>query len=88
MESHVELLCAPCAAAEAGEDISDIDADGKHWDDWGIRVHTDQIGSNVPAIPAEDGAWWGYCSVPPEGVAWWRALPSLPDHKPIVVTHG
>ncbi len=23
----------------------------------------------------EDGTYWGYTSVPPDKVAWWRALP-------------
>jgi len=41
----------------------------------------DQIGWLVPAVPA-DGGWWGYSSVPDEGVAWWYALPcALPVRR-------
>ena len=29
----------------------------------------------VPAVPDLGGSWWGYTSVPPWWVAWWRALP-------------
>lgn len=42
---------------------------------------TDTIGWRVPAVPTEDGeGFWGYSSVPPEGVAWWRALPTRAVH--------
>lgn len=38
---------------------------------------TDQIGLRVPAVPTEEGdTFWSYSSVPPEGVAWWRGLPT------------
>ncbi len=38
---------------------------------------TDQIGWRVPAVPTEDGeGFWGYSSVPDDGVKWWRALPT------------
>lgn len=30
----------------------------------------------VPAIPNEDGNFWGYTSVPEEGVKWWEELPT------------
>lgn len=36
----------------------------------------DQIGWRVPAVPTENGTtYWGYTSVPPDGVAWWNRLP-------------
>lgn len=40
---------------------------------------TDQLpGSKVPAVPYLDrnGAYWAYCSVPPDEVAWWKSLPN------------
>jgi hypothetical protein len=83
--NHVELHCAPCAAkAEGGRDISSLNADGKiQWRPFETAkytVPTDQIGNMVPAVPTEDGeTFWGYTSVPPEGVRWWRELPSLPS---------
>lgn len=36
-------------------------------------------GWRVPAVPTLDGSWWGYSSVPAEGVAWWKALPLALD---------
>lgn len=75
--SNQSLRCAPCAAAEQGKDISTIDADGLRESAFGGR--TDQIGWLVPAVPTvENNAFWGYTSVPAEGVAWWRRLPTLP----------
>jgi hypothetical protein len=35
---------------------------------------SDSIGWSVPAVPVDD-TFWGYTSVPPEDVAWWKALP-------------
>jgi hypothetical protein len=58
---HIELLCAPCA--EEDQD--------KEWD----PAKGDQIGRYVPAVPTIDGdTYWGYTSVPPEGVKWWHSL--------------
>jgi hypothetical protein len=57
-------------------DISEIDDDGKI--PFEKRWRTDSIGWYVPAVPDEEGVgYWGYGSVPPEGVAWWRGLPTL-----------
>lgn len=50
------------------------------------QAHTDQIGWLVPAVPTElplnaqwqlegESTFWGYTSVPNEGVDWWKALP-------------
>jgi len=39
------------------------------------RDRTDQIGWLVPAVPTEDGSFWGYTSVPPEACEWWYKLP-------------
>lgn len=40
-------------------------------------MKSDQIGWDVPAIPDEENvSYWGYSSVPQEGVEWWKALPS------------
>ncbi len=36
------------------------------------------IGWLVAAVPTEDGkTYWGYTSVPEEGVKWWNALPKV-----------
>lgn len=74
---HQHLLCAPCAAKEQKKDISTIDVDGCRESDFGGK--TDQIGWMIPAIPDEEGdTFWGYTSVPLEGVNWWRKLTTLP----------
>ncbi len=40
--------------------------------------HTDQIGTYVPAVPTEENdTFWGYTSVPQEGVEWWRNLNNM-----------
>lgn len=81
--SHQELACARCAAVAEGCSIADIDADGKRMltgDGFAPnpKIRTDQIGWRVPAVPTEEGdTYWGYTSVPPDGVAWWRRLPTL-----------
>lgn len=76
----IELLCVECAGENQKQDVSDIDVDGRHTSSIISNHRTDQIGWFVPAVPTEDGeAFWGYTSVPDDGVAWWRALPSRPD---------
>lgn len=72
------LRCAMCAAASTGEDISDIDADGRRKSTVIEIARTDQIGYYIPAVPTDDGTFWGYTSVPQDGVEWWKRLPTLP----------
>lgn len=68
------LECAACALYNQEQD-GPVDEDGRRTDKHGME--TDQIGWRVPAVPTEDGrAFWGYTSVPDEGVAWWRRLPT------------
>ena len=77
LAEHQVLLCAACAAPGI-----DVDDDGRRDDDGGRETWTDQLdhaehGSMVPAVPTEDGeTFWGYTSVPEDGVRWWRALPT------------
>jgi hypothetical protein len=57
-------------------DIGDIDENGLR----GIAAphRTDQIGSYVPAVPFEtDVGYWGYMTMPTEGINWWRSLQTL-----------
>lgn len=75
LENQV-LRCCKCAGKSQNKDVSSIDADGKRVDQTGCR--TDQIGWLVPAVPTEDGSYWGYTSVPAEGCIWWRRLPNRP----------
>jgi hypothetical protein len=79
--NHQSLLCGNCACAEQSAQRSD----GKtytveHRDDRGhVQVNGergDQIGWRIPAVPTANGeTYWGYSSVPDEGVEWWLRLP-------------
>lgn len=69
-----QLLCCDCAGKDQEKDVSTMDHRGMRDTDMGP---TDQIGWYVPAVPDEEGlGYWGYTSVPVEGVAWWRSLPT------------
>jgi hypothetical protein len=79
----IELVCASCASKLSNNrDISDMDQEGRYSYDFdGLTppMKTDQIGSYVPAVPTEDGSdYYWYCSVPFEGVEWWKRLPNFP----------
>jgi hypothetical protein len=41
---------------------------------------TDQAGGCVPTVPAQDGGYWGYTSVPDDACAWWDSLPTYPTN--------
>lgn len=65
-ECDVKLFCQECAEKDQGKSI---------------YKGSDQIGWMVPAVPAEapddEGKlnwFWGYSSVPSEGVDWWYSL--------------
>jgi hypothetical protein len=74
---YTKLLCADCAAKDEHEDISDIDADGRHN---GNFYRTDQIGWYIPAVPVEgENTYWGYTSIPQAGCDWWGRLPTKPQ---------
>lgn len=68
-----ELYCADCSMQDQGK-VGEVDADGRRECKYGQK--TDQIGWLVPAVPADDGAFWGYSSVPEDRVQWWRKLPT------------
>ncbi len=83
--NHQSLLCAKCACVEqnarADKGFSVISRP-----DGGVEVridagddyqgyYGDQIGWRIPAVPTADGeTYWGYTSVPDDGVRWWKAL--------------
>lgn len=62
----VELLCVDCAEKDQGK---------KCKLELPMPEYSDQIGWCIPAVPAGDGFYWVYTSVPDEGCAWWDALP-------------
>lgn len=71
---HQTLSCARCE----GKDISDMDEHGRCM--CSITGNkTDMLGLRVPAVPTEkNDRFWGYASMPREGVEWWRKLPTFP----------
>ena len=82
---NLELRCAECAGKNQNKDVADMNPEGKRpyqMVEGGIVQWTDQIGWLVPAVPTEDGeTFWGYTSVPQEGVDWWKNLPNSPQKE-------
>lgn len=71
---HQTLLCVDCAGKKQGRDVSGMNENG-----YEATEQTDQIGNLIPAVPTEENdTFWGYTSVPSEGVEWWRQLPTRP----------
>lgn len=69
----VHLLCVDCAGKDQNRSIRSITKDGYRLIE---GVYTDQIGWLIPAVPTPEGdTYWGYTSVPEEGVNWWKLLP-------------
>ena len=63
--SEIKLMCVDCAHKYQEEDIAEFDV-----------KKCDQIGWMVPAVPTPEGDnFWGYTSVPQDGVDWWHSLP-------------
>lgn len=75
---ETSLYCFRCAGENQGKDVSSINAEGMIPTSHGHV--TDQIGWLLCAIPVEGrDTYWGYTSVPDEGVAWWKKLPNAMD---------
>lgn len=76
---RIKLWCAPCACARM-EVVDDVDSDGYRPNVSSTRsVCIEEL---VPAIPTEENdTFWGYSSVPEEGVKWWRRLPTRLSRK-------
>lgn len=83
--------CSKCGTAQAGlEDTIDDEGRIAHilppnvkWLGPGTydrridQIYSPKQGQNLlPWVPTEEGYAWGYTSVPPEGVMWWRTLPT------------
>lgn len=80
--TQITLWCGSCALELCELDVT-IDSDGRLPSQVGSgQIKSDQIynparGPNLlPAVPCDYGSsFWGYTSVPDDGVEWWRALP-------------
>lgn len=59
---HIDLLCLACGEADQKRKIDPRET---------------SIGWLVLAVPTADGSdtYWGYTSVPDDGLDWWKALP-------------
>lgn len=88
--NHQVLYCVDCALKNQNVPDGKVREDGKYlcetikeikdistgemiknWEVW-----TDQIKWLVPAVPLEnEDTFWGYSSVPQDGVDWWKKLP-------------
>lgn len=72
--SQVDLRCAKCL------DHGEVDEEGYFKDSkYGKsdQCFIKELGSMLPAIPTEEeNTYWGYTSVPMDGVMWWRNLPN------------
>ena len=74
--NHQSLLCCKCSGEEQNKDVKSIDDRGRIESELGGR--TDQIGWRIPAVPTKDNdTYWGYTSVPEDGVQWWKRLPTV-----------
>lgn len=88
--NHQSLLCGACACREQSKEGKTFTVDarpdggasaGYREDKHALRG--DQIGWRIPAVPTADGrTYWGYTSVPSEGVAWWFRLPLTRTARP------
>lgn len=62
--TNLDLRCCVCAEAQQNKPYN---------------VDNYDIGWYVPAVPTAEGhGYWGYTSVPDEGVEWWKKLPMTP----------
>lgn len=65
--NHTTLLCHDCSTYEQDHAVAGSET----------TPDSDAIGWRVPAILTEEGdTFWGYTSVPQDGVDWWRQLPT------------
>lgn len=81
LDAFTQTWCASCGLAQA--DLNGlVDADGRRQSAFGFtdQFYTGKSGHTlVPFVPTPSGLAWGYMSVPPEGVTWWRALPTYQE---------
>ncbi len=73
---HQSLFCVVCSGKTQKKDINSINDRGLVDQEFGL---SDQIGWRIPAVPnVENDTYWGYTSVPEDGVLWWKRLPAYP----------
>ena len=61
---HQTLRCFKCVCKKYDIKVRDL------------KNSVDSIGWSVIAVPTEEGdTYWGYTSIPEQGIDWWRNLP-------------
>jgi len=86
---QTELLCCECAEKDQSKTCQLPDGNDPHHKTMVLdkgsgfeRPATSTIGWLVPAIPTADWeTFWGYTSVPPDGIKWWYDMPLRPKQK-------
>lgn len=69
--SDDSLICLSCIEKKLNLSLN-AGADGMFETKYG---RTDQVDMHIPAVPTPDNrSYWGYTSVPDEGVNWWKLL--------------
>lgn len=68
---HNTLLCIECMGKKNGKSYN-VNREGQILY---CGTRTDQIDWRVPAVPTDDNkTFWGYTSIPNEGISWWTKL--------------
>lgn len=74
----VDLFCIECG--KKNQDLPDWNFNSKYG-------RTDQLGNLLPAVPTEDGSFWGYSSVPSNDCRWWHQLePQCKEYREYFVS--
>lgn len=81
--SNIDVLCATCAEVHQKKPRGFVEQPDPHTG----RVHDDQIGWMIAAVPTEgDSTFWGRGAVPTAGCAWWFSMPIRPPAVPLTST--
>lgn len=74
--NHSSLACVDCALKQYRDGHKGEEYEPNKYNEDKTLNSTHEIGWLVAAVPTEDGrSYWGYTSVPEEGVKWWMSLP-------------
>lgn len=77
---RIELACLSCLRERTTDEdrMAPVDDAGLH--NAKMFGPTSQYMSWVPEVPThENDGYWGLTSIPPEGMYWWRWLPTVPQ---------
>ncbi len=84
---HLGLFCVECAMEQQCQPGVSSFGKSRRKDDVFTFEDGDQIGWLLPAVSTPDGStFWGYSSVPSDGILWWYGLPTYKDEAREVAT--